>query len=237
MKTKPLESNKEVELRNEIAPLADQATELVITNTATFEEAGEYLISLQTLRKKIVAYHKPLKKAAREVKDVAYQRETDDLAPIDSSSTAVRILRGDYKRKEDARIQKEQDRLDKLAKDKADRETAKLLKKAEAEEDPEKKEELEQKAEDVYVPPNIAAGTIGKTTKHEGGGSTSWIKDIEVEITDEMELLKEIVAGKAPLTLIKFNNLKFWVKSVGIKNGQIKGIRITETQRESIRAR
>lgn len=234
MGTKTLE-NTEVELKNEVANITER--ELVITDAETFEEAGEYLITLQTLRKKIVAYHKPLKKAAREVKDVAYQRETDDLDDINRVDLKIRAMRGDYKRIEDARIQKEQNRLDKLAKDKADRETAKLLKKAEKEEDTEKKEELEQKAEDVYVAPNIAAGTLDKTTKHEGGGSTTFIKDIDVDITDEMELLKEIVAGKAPITLIKFNDPKKWVKAAGIKSGQIKGIKISETQREAVRAR
>ncbi len=236
MKTKTLE-NKEVELKNEVATITEQARELVITDQVSFDIVGDYLIKLATLKKEVITYFKPLKKATHEAHKAVTQKEKDELAPIDTADRMGRALRGDYKRKEDARIQKEQDRLDKLAKDKADRETAKLLKKAEKEEDSEKKEELEQKAQDVYVPPNIAAGTMAQTTKHEGGGSTTFIKDIDVDITDEMELLKEIVAGNAPITLIKFNDPKKWVKAAGIKNGQIKGIRISETQRESIRAR
>lgn len=240
MATKTLE-NKEVEKKSEIQTqmidMTDRAKGLTIVNQDTFDFAGQVLIDLASMKKKIIAYHKDTKEATKKAKDIAYQKEKDDLAPITSADSTVRALRGDYKRKEDARIQKEQDRLDKLAKDKADRETAKLLKKAEKEEDPEKKEELEQKAEDVYVAPNIAAGTIGKTTRHKGGGSTTFIKSIEVEVTDEMALLKEIMAGKAPITLIKFNNLKPWVKATGIKNGQIQGIRITESKRESVRAR
>ncbi len=230
-------AEKKNEIQTQMIDMTDKAKELTITNQESFDISGQFLIDLASMKKKMIAYHKDAKETTKKAKDVAYQKEKDDLAPIASADSIVRVLRGDYKRKEDAKIKKEQDRLDKLAQDKANRETAKILKKAEKEEDPEKKEELEQQSKDVYVPPNIAAGTMQKTTKQEGGGSTTWITETAVEITDEMELLKEIVAGKAPITLIKFNNLKPWVKSVGIKNGQIKGIRITETQRESIRSR
>lgn len=229
--------DEEEGLKTEMLDMTDKAKELVIKNQESFDITGQVLIDLASMKKKIVAYHKETKDSTKKAKDVAYQKEKDDLAPITSADVYVRRIRIDYNALQEKKRAKEQERLDGVARRRAGKEKEKLLAKAEKAEDPEEKEELQQKAEDVYVPANIAAETMEKTTTLEGGGSTIWVEDIEVEITDQMKLLTAIVAGQVPLTVleIKPSKLKAWVKSNDIKNGQIQGIAIRKTRRESVK--
>ena len=129
--------------------------------------------------------------------------------------------------------------MDKLAEAKATREAEKLLKKAEKVEDPEEKAELEEQAEEVYVAPNIASGSVQKSSSFEGGGGTTFVNDIQVDIVDEYKLLKEILNGNVPMTVFEFKpaKLKAWVKVNAVKNGQVEGIKIIEVKRESVRSR
>ncbi len=227
---------KEDDLKSQVLDLTENVGQLEISDKGSFDRAGEYLYKLKLLRTRVVEYFKPLKAATHKAHKALTQREKDELAPIDSADRIVRDLRRMYADVEEAKRQKEQDRLDALAKKKAEREEAKLLKKADKAESSEEKEEFEQRAKDVYVPPNIASGTVEKTTRHEGGGSTTWVKDIEVLIDHEAILLSEIMEGNVPLSVveIKHAKLKAWVKANDIKNGQIKGIRIIETKRERV---
>ena len=225
------------ELQTMMLDMTDKANELKIVDQESFDITSQVIVDLAAMKKKIVAYHKETKDSTRKAKDVAYQKEKDDLASINSADIYIRKIRIAYDAEVEKRRKKEQDRLDALAKKKADREREKLIARAAKTDDSEEKEELQQRAQDVYVPPNIAVATMEKTTKFEGGGRTTWIHDIEVKITDEIELLKEIIDPKsdAPMTLVKFNNLKPWIKTAGIKNGQIKGIKIVDIKRESVK--
>ncbi len=238
MATKTLE-NTEVELKNEVATMLGRAKDLVVKDQDSLGIANEFLVGLSKLRKKRVAWFKDLVDAANKTHKALTKRRSEALEPIDETDKAVRAMTGTYVAKEKERERKAQEKLDKIAEERAAKEEAKLLKKAEKEEDPEKKAELEEKAENVYVEPKIATPTVEKTSRV-GGGSVSFTPDIEVEVIDEPLFLKAIIDGndpKVPATVYEFKpaKIKAWVKTMGIKQGQVPGIRIKEVQKQSVR--
>ena len=125
-----MDSGEEI-LKNEMLDMTDRAKELKITDQLSFDITGQVLIDLAGMKKKIVAYHKPPKDAARKNKDVIYQREKDDLSPINSADIYVREIRIAYGAEVEKKRKKEQDRLDGIARRKATKEREKLLAKAE----------------------------------------------------------------------------------------------------------
>ena len=70
-----------------------------------------------------------------------------------------------------------------------------------------------------------------------GGGGSTFVDDIEVEVTDPMFFLSEVVAGNVPITVLEFKQakIKSWVKTMAIKNNQIKGIQIKNVKVERVR--
>lgn len=239
---KPIKTDVEVikdeDIKQESLELTGKAMELEITDQASYDFAGEVRVSLKTARKKLVEKHKKIKAATFAAHKISTDNEKTDLVPIDKADVYLNKLRITWFNQEEAKRRKAQDKLDAQAKAKADREAKKLLAKAEKTEDPKEKAELEEQAEEVYVSPNIATSAVEKTTRHEGGGRTTIIKDIEVEVTDEMKFLAGIVNGNIPITVIEIKpaKVKAWVKTNAIKNGQFESLRITETSRESVRS-
>lgn len=227
----------EQELSNQVTTMVEQAGHLLVKDAESLEVANEYLVNLSKLRKKRVAWFKPLVDAANLAHKALTKRRSEALEPIDEADKVVRSLTGAYVAKEREKQRKEQERLDKLAQEKADRKEAKLREKIEKEEDPEKKEELEEKAENVYVEPKIATPTVEKTSRVAGGGSVSFAPDIEVEVVDFKLFLTKVASTGLPdnLVEIKTSKLKAWVKANGITNGKYIGVRIKEIQKQSVR--
>lgn len=224
-------------LQKEVTTMVDQAGHLVVKDAESLDVANEYLVNLSKLRKKRVAWFKPLVDAANLAHKALTKRRAEALEPIDKVDAVVRSITSVYVAKERVNQEKEQKRLDKLAEDKAEREEAKLLEKAEKEEDPEKKAELEEKAENVYVQPKIATPTVEKTSRVDGGGSVTFTTDIEIEITDVKAICNCIHLSRYPETLIevKASKIKAYAKTVGMKPGKHVGFTIKEVQKQSVR--
>jgi len=228
------------ELSTQVATITEQAGHLLVKDSESLAVANQYLVDLSKMKKVVIEHYKPMKEAANKAHKAITSQEKADLAPIDEADRVVRSLTGAYVEKEERKRQKEQDRLNKLAREKAEREEAKLREKAEkaaAEGNKEEEERLLDKAENVYAEPKIAAPTVDKTSRVEGGGSVSFITDIEIEVYDQKEFILAISRGDAPLTVIEFKlaKIKAWIKANGIKQGQVPGIRIKETKRQSVR--
>ncbi len=227
----------EADLQKQVNTMVEQAGHLLVKDAVSLGVANEYLVNLSGLRKKRVAWFKPLVDAANLAHKALTKRRSESLEPIDEVDKAVRSMTGAYVAEEKEKQLKEQDRLDELAQKQAKKKEDKLREKAEKEEDPEIRAELEEQAENVYVEPKIAAPTVEKTSRVGGGGSVSFSSDIEIEITHPLELLEEIVSGRVPQTVYEFKpaKLKAWVKAVGKKGTDVPGIRIKEGQKQSVR--
>ena len=235
MTTEPTEPT-EAELNKQVTMMVDQAGHLLVKDAESLGVANQYLVDLSKMKKVVVQHYKPMKEAANKAHKAITSQEKADLEPIDEADKVVRGMTGAYVLKERQAAEKEQKRLDKLAEDKAERERKKLEEKAEAEKDPEKKAELEEEAESVYVEPKIATPTVEKTSRVSGGGIT-YRDDIEVEVINIKDVCAAVIAGHLPESVIDFkvSKIKAYVKMMGIKEGTVKGIRIKEVQKQSVR--
>jgi hypothetical protein len=226
------------EMNTDVMTVTSEATAIKIVDGGTFDITTEFMVKLASRLKQVKKHFKPMKEATQKAHKVIVQQEKDMLNGLIQADIYLRGIRATYADEQEKKQRKEQDRLDKLADKKAQKEKEKLQKKIDNAETQAEVNELQDKLNNVYADPNIASGGIEKSTKVEGGGSTSWIKDIEVVVEHPLELLEEIVSGRIPLNVveIKTAKLKVWVKANGITNKQVPGIRVKETRRESVRA-
>jgi len=221
----------EIDLEKESTDLAERSMQLVIVDNESFEATAQMNIDLEKMKKVVKAYHKPLKEATHAAHKAATTREKTDLVPLEEAGKHIRSIRSAYVAKEEDKQRKKQAKLDEAAEKKAEKERQKILAKAEAEKDPEKKEELQEKAEEVYADPKIAESTVVKT---EG---ISWVEDIEVTVTNVMDLLHQVSIGKIPVTVVEVKDgmLKKWAKTNAVINGQYPGINIKKIKTERVR--
>lgn len=227
----------ELEIKEESLSLTEKVNVLTIVDQASFEATSAFIVDIQNMKKVVKEHYGPMRKKANEAHKAITKQEKDDLSPLDDADRRLRSIRSAYVQKVEEERRKKQAKLDAAAEKKAEKEREKLRRKAEAEKDPEVKQELEEKAEEVYAQPNIAPVGVEKSSKVDGGGGISWVDDIEITITDPMALLNQIVGGRAPITLVEIKPamVKRWVKTNGIKHGQIPGIAIKSVKVERVR--
>ncbi len=223
--------NTEIELHEQSTDLAETAMKLVVVDKESFDATSKINMDIEKMKKEIIAYHKPLRAATNAAHKASIKREDTDLSPLKAAGSYIRSIRSSYVQEQDEKQRKEQAKKDAAAEKKAEKEREKLRKKAEAEKDEEKKAEIEEQIEEVYVEPVIVESTIEKA---EG---VSWVSDIEVEVTDSMFFLSEILENKVPMTVLEFKpaKIKAWVKTNAIKNNQIRGIQIKNVKKERVR--
>lgn len=230
---------EEKDLKQELVTYDEKVSSIVVRTAEQYELAGGLLIGLQHLYKQIQDYWAEPKKRAHEAHKAICQKETDMLKPVEEKGKLLRSKVNEYLA--------EQDRIRRDAQAKADRERAeeerkmreKLLAqalKAEEKGKSEKAEELRTMAEEVFVAPVVVQGEVEKTTQTEAG-SISQKRDLEVTVLDVLELLKEIVAGTIPASVVTVSEakLKQYVKLSGIK--KLGGCSITEVIKAQVRSK
>ena len=224
------------DVKQEALSLTEQAKALKIVTVKDFELAGEMSLSLARIKKQMNAKWKPMwdkaKASTQEIKD----NWNKELAPVEEAELKISSVRAYWKAEQDLIEKEKQKKLEREAREKADKERQVLLDKAAAMEklNPKKAEILLEKAEAVIEKPVFVEKVVEKTTRIEGGGSITWIKDIEVKVVDIKEVCLAIVDRYIPVTCVEFKNLKQVAKMNNWK-GKIHGLNITETERESKR--
>mgnify|MGYP001577507744 CR=1 FL=1 len=224
------------DVKQEALSLTEQAKALKIVTVKDFELAGEVSLSLARIKKQINANWKPMsdkaKASAKEIKD----NWDKELVPIEEAESKISSARVSWKLEQDRIERAKQNELERKATEKADKERQALLDKvAEMEKlNPKKAEFLLEKAEAVIEKPVFVERAVEKTTKMESGGSITWIKDIEVAVISIKAVCLAIVNGHIPEGCVEFKNLKGIAKMNNWK-GNIHGLNIKETQRESKR--
>lgn len=227
----------ELELKKEVVTVTDQINAMVVNSPESYTEAGRAIIGMNDLVKKIKEYWKPLKEKAFQVHKEITGKENEMLKPVEDRRKELAKRVSAYLTEQERIKQDEQRKRDEEIRAQIERERAKLEKKAEKAEvkgDTDKAEALREQAADVYVPPVIVQGAVDKTTRTEEG-TISTVKDIEVTITDPVEILKGIIAGHIPIAVITINEskLKAHCKSFGIK--QLPGCVINEIVKSQFR--
>lgn len=221
--------------------LHQKAEGLAITTPEEYESSAELRKTLKELDKTIVAYFEPIKKAAHESWKGICAKENEARKPIADADALVSKKRTDYYNEQE-RIRREAEvKAQKEAEATAQKERDRLLTlavKAEEKGKDEKAEEFLEKAEAVYVEPVFVAPVVEKTTRLDGGGTVSRIKDIEVSITNPILVVRAVVEGKIPMTCVDINQggIKKWAKAMGLTEAPAGvGIIIKETSREAVR--
>ena len=227
---------KELTVQREALSLVEQAKALKIINVKDFELAGEVSLSLARIKKQINANWKPMsdkaKASLQEIKD----NWNKELTPVEEAENKISSARVSWKMEQDRIERAKQEKLEREAKEKADRERQTLMEKAAEMEklNPKKAEAILEKAEAIVEKPVFIQKAVEKTTKMESGGSITWIKDVEVEVVSVRSVCFAISQGNIPENCVEFKNLKQFAKLQGLK-GEIHGLNIKETQRESKR--
>lgn len=223
--------------KHEAINLTEQVKSLKIVTVKDFELAGEVSLSLARIKKQINTNWKPMAEKAKASLQEIKDNWNKELAPIEEAESKISYARVLWKCDQDRIERAKQEKLEREEQEKTAKLRQSLLDKAAAVEamNPKKAEALLEKAEAVIEKPVFVEKTVEKTTKMESGGSITWIKDIEVTVTDIKAACAAVSNGWIPTTCVEFKGLKAWAKAIGNKCGDYYGVRITETQRESKR--
>ncbi len=98
-------------LEREALPIVEQANALVVFDATSFDEAGEKLVGIKGIQKKIHASCDPVVAATNAAHKAATKQRRELLDPLQAAERLVKGLMGDYveevekrRRKEDARL-------------------------------------------------------------------------------------------------------------------------------------
>ena len=230
------ELKEESSVQKEALSLTEQTKAIKIVTVKDFELAGEVALSLARIKKQMNAKWKPMYDDAKVSLQGIKDNWNKELAPIEEAELKISSARVSWKLEQDKIERAKQEKLEREAREKAEKERQSLLDKAaEMEKLNQKKAEVFlEKAEAVIEKPVFVERVVKKTTKIESGGSITWIKDIEVEVINIGDVCKAVSEGIIPTSCVEFKNLKQVAKVYGWK-GNIHGLNIKETQRESKR--
>lgn len=212
-------------------------SKIEVRNREEFEIAVEALKTLKTFKSRIVNYFKPIKGQAYKAYKMISQQEKEELNPVSELDTKIRGRVQEYTNREEQKRIALQREAERIARQKAEAERAKLLARAAAAKTESKKAELTEKAEDVYAEPVFVQPSIEKTTRLNDGGTVSFKEDVNIVVVDKDALLKEIVRGNVPSLAAKIHddNLKKWVKASGKMGNEVPGIVIQRTKQMAVR--
>ena len=117
------------ELKQEVEPIVSWARSLEIANQEDFEAAGQQLMGIKGMAKRIADFFQPMKKAADEAKKKILDQERSMSAPLAEAEALAKSKILAYQRQEQERAEAERRRLQAIA----DEEARKAREKAEQE--------------------------------------------------------------------------------------------------------
>lgn len=229
---------EEIELEHEVAIIDGQIGALVIQDQETYEIAGESVVAIDSLIKKVKEYwEEPIKKA-HEVHKALTKKRAEMFNPLQEKRSQLNRKISVYLTEQERARKEEQRKLDEKRKREEDAERKKLEARAANAEEKGKDEKaaaLREKAEDVYVPP-VVAKPVEKTTRTEGATITAK-KDVEIEILDEKAVLKHVISGTLPISVVSISlpKLKQAIKMHQIE--RLEGLSIQEVSKAQFRKR
>ena len=227
-----MKQNLEVKkLENEFPIMKERCLQMQVKRIEDVEPVNEIFQEIKKRTKIIKDWINPLIDAA----NITHKKLTAKRNELLNPYTEIKgILDGKVsqfyaveKRKREIAQQK-LDEIARKAEQKRKDELERQAKRLEEKGDLEKAEERREKKEEVFIPP-VVIPEMSKRIQGENG-KLSMVEDIDIEITNEYDLLGEIMGENLPATCIEFKvgKIKSYCKSFKIKDGQIKGIRIKD---------
>lgn len=228
----------EKELQKQVSTIQKQIDSIVISNKEDFEIAGRMVLNINEFIKKVKYYWKdPVEKAHAAHKALTVKR-AEMLNPLEKQKTLLNRKINTFLTEEENKRKEEQRKLDEQRRKQEEAERKRLeerARKAEEKGKTEKAEELREKAEEVFIPQSVVQPEVEKTV-HMESGTASTIQDIDIRVLDEKAVLKHIIDGTLPVTIVSISLPK--LKSV-IKLHQIErldGVSIEKVSKARFRA-
>ena len=214
-------TDQEVRFDASSTDITKRASEIVVDDAKSAEEAGEMLQTIKSLKKEVETYWKPITDATNKAHKAATGKRGEMLGPIEAVSSTLRGKVGVYQQKVEAEERKRQQEADRLQ-----REQEAAAKKAEEDRRLEealhlKKMGKEEEAEAVIsapveVPVPIPTPIVAPAPKVAKGIGT--MKRWTAELVDIKVLMQAIIDGKAPPTLVEFNQKVASQMAVALKD-------------------
>jgi hypothetical protein len=218
------------EVTEEALTYPDMAEALVITDQASYERAGKFVIGIKKLKKKITDTFKPMKQAADAAKRVILDQEKEANAPIKEAESIVsgRMIAWDQ---EQRRIREEAERA---AREKARKEDEeRRLKEAEQLETEGDKEAADAVLEDetvVVTPPPMPK------PEKPAGVSYRVIYSVDETTIDLKALAEASLKGQIPIQAIQ-PNIKFLNQQARSLKDAMNWPGVTVTSKQSLAGR
>jgi predicted ribosome quality control (RQC) complex YloA/Tae2 family protein len=213
---------EEKELKQELKLVEKKIGELVVVDKDTYAMAGQVIIDIDGMIKRVNQYWEdPIKKAFEAHRALTAKRG-EMLKPLEDRRKIIKKLISDFATEQARKQREEQARLNLEREERERKEREKLEKaavKAEEKGQTEKAESLRERAEEVNVPLAIVEPEIKKTVST-GAGSITQTNDISVTITDPLKILQAVISGRIPITIVNINEtkLKKAIKDYAINN-------------------
>lgn len=205
----------------------------VVTNNDQYTEAGDALKKIKDVQQKIEEFFGDDIQKAYDLHRSLTGKKKALMEPLTRAESAIKNARIAFTNEQNRLRQIEQDKLDKIARDKEAAEKAKLdkkIEKAEAKGDTASVDALQQQKEQVIVHVPQAASRVNETA----GISTS--KKWKGEVTDLKALVKAISDGKAPIALVEIKQSELdALAKVSKADQKVDGCRFYEIAIERVR--
>ena len=224
--------NKTGKVGAQVDAISALASSIIIANQEAYENAAQVLIDIKSHKKKVEELFGPQAKAAYDAWQTSLAQKKKFMKPLQDAEKVIKEKVSDYEIEQE-RLERE--RIEAAAKEAALAEAemkAELDAQIEEAEDEEEKEILMESRDEVYVPIVTPKPTIKKST------ALASQKDIKIEVTDPIALLKAVVNGKLNLDINKLVNfkvgvIKSYAKATGTK--AIPGVKIIPIKRQLTR--
>ena|SRR3990167_4473720 len=237
MTTETLELTTEQKqlVETEVTPIVEAANALVVKTSEQSFNAQNLVKELKRRRAMMHGRFDPPVRAGHLAWKAAKDLYNFFINPYDEAETIVKRKIVTYE-SEQERKRQEEARLAEAKRQEEERkrreELERQAKAAEEKGRTEKAEALREKAETVVAPPVFTPPPPPRA------GGTSFPKTWKGEVTNIMDLLKAIVEGKAPVTLIEINQSAINAAAKTYKNTMtIPGLKFTEVTDMSSRIR
>jgi hypothetical protein len=219
---------------NESQTINDAALAVVISDRGSYEDAGQFLLSISQEQKRIKLLYKDIKASAKKTHSDICTQEKNHLGVIAPAERHLRQQISEYQMEQERiRIAAERKAKEKAEKE-AEKERLRLLKQAEKLEEKgqtELAEERMEEAADVVAEPVAVAKT---ETARSDFGTVSARKDIEIILPEDAVKIRDfcraVATAELPAGCITINKaaVKAFCKLQGIKPGPFHGVIVKE---------
>ena len=178
-----------------------QAAEVNIVDQDSYDEAAILITKIVSLRKQVVAHHKPVKEAANKAHKEACAAERRMLTPLSQAETTISNALLKWDREQKALQEAEQKRLQDEARKREEEARLEIAAQAESEGAP------DEVVQEILDTPTIVPSTVIAAPTYAKASGLSTRILYSAEVTNIRVLCAAIAAGTAAETLVQPNEV------------------------------